>query len=430
MLRFIRRLFLGLILLAVCALGFVHFVLLEGSPRVTSMTTPAPEDVRAARDFVKEAGRRLQEVETGPTVLPITPDQLSAVATLGARFTPDYRGTFVVGRSVIVGDFSVPLPWVGGSRWLNVSGVVPEFDGDFTADEVRVGKLNVPPALAIWLLRKGGNLVVGDGFGDQVIGTPQRMEITSTVVNFEVNMSGIGDNGMFRNVFSSLRGREMPGADRMVEFERQILAAMASGELPDSGSYLPYIKFLFEIVGENSTDETVADNYTAGIIALAKICGARDFSLVMGGVAFNESADVPNVSCSELTLNERIDSRRHFTTAAALQAASNRGYSVAVGEFKELYDSLRSGGFDFTDLSANNSGIRLSDVVMSGNLIDLVDLQSRVGIENDVIISYDNIPQIMSGDDFSTRYGDIDSPEYKEMLAFIESRIDQLPIYQ
>ena len=62
-------------------------------------------------------------------------------------------------------------------------------------------------------------------------------------------------------------------------------------------------------------------------------------------------------------MRDRHDSRLHFITAAALKAASNRGFAVGVGEFKELYDSLSGdNGFDFTDLAANNSGIRLSDV--------------------------------------------------------------------
>ena len=82
------------------------------------------------------------------------------------------------------------------------------------------------------------------------------------------------------------------------------------------------------------------------------------------GMGASEISRDWQTECSRLTLNDRIDSRRHFTTAAAIQAASNRNVSVSVGEFKELNDSLH-GGFDFTDMAANNSGIRMANLFMA-----------------------------------------------------------------
>ncbi|MFT6738042.1 MAG: hypothetical protein ACJA0G_002184 [Kangiellaceae bacterium] len=79
--------------------------------------------------------------------------------------------------------------------------------------------------------------------------------------------------------------------------------------------------------------------YTAALFGLTKACGARDFAMFVGRLAFLEEVQSNRTwttSCNDVTFNNRIDSRRHFITSAALQAASNRGFSVSIGEFKEL----------------------------------------------------------------------------------------------
>jgi hypothetical protein len=50
--------------------------------------------------------------------------------------------------------------------------------------------------------------------------------------------------------------------------------------------------------------------------------------------------------------------------------------------------------------------------------------------ENDVIISFDDIPQLMPEEDFKARFHDVESPAYKAMLARIETRIDGLRLHR
>ena len=146
------------------------------------------------------------------------------------------------------------------------------------------------------------------------------------------------------------------------------------------------------------------------------------------GVGTSEVSRDWRTECSRLTLNDRIDSRRHFTTAAAIQAASNRNVSVSVGEFKELSDSLGR-GFDFTDMAANNSGIRMANLFMATPVGDWSRLIARIEAEEDVIVPYDDIPQILSREAFSAQFGEIDSDRYLEMLHLIETKIDALALH-
>jgi hypothetical protein len=205
---------------------------------------------------------------------------------------------------------------------------------------------------------------------------------------------------------------------------------MDDGTLPATGSFLPYIRFALDMALESAPDD-LPNAYTAAIFALSRACGARDFTLVVGRMAaIGPDKRRWKVECDDLTLNRRVDSRRHFITAAAIEAASNRGFAISIGEFKELADSYRGGsGFDFTDIAANNSGIRMSDLFMSRPAADWPGLIDRLTAEGAVIVPFAGIPTHMDGAEFKARYTEIDSPAYAAEIARIEARIDALPLH-
>jgi len=276
------------------------------------------------------------------------------------------------------------------------------------------------------------NVIVGDSFGDRVLSAATSMQITDDTLAFDLTMDEMGSNGVMRGIFGTLRGADMPEAAEIDRYYVLIRTAMDEGRLPQTGSYLPYLQYTLEAAHEGSRTEGVQNAYTSAIFALTIICGAQDFTLIVGGLVGDGSGRNADwqTECSALTLNGRIDSRRHFTTAAAIQAASNRGFAVSVGEFKELYDVVKSGGFDFTDIAANSSGIKMSNTLMSTPIEDWPMALERITTENDVIVSFDEIPSIMSSDDFLSIYKDIESPEYSALLGRIEARIDDLALNQ
>ena len=160
--------------------------------------------------------------------------------------------------------------------------------------------------------------------------------------------------------------------------------------------------------------------------------GPRDSTLIFGRLVGDLLKDFRTwkTDCSEVTLAGRIDTRRHFTTAAAIKAASNRGFAISVGEFKELHDSISgAGGFDFTDIAANNSGIRMSDLFMSQPPEAWTGLIARLKTEGDVLASFEGIPSIMPEEEFKARFGDVTSPAYYDMLTVIEKNIDKVALH-
>ena len=427
--RFLKSL-LVLAVLLVLALGVAGFLLTEPEPLVTDAAPPTSEEVAEARDFVRGLREAINPDTATTSDFVTTEAQLRSLLKLGARIVPGFRGSFWLEGETAMGQASIPVPMSGG-RWLNLAATIPEFDGRVRFGTVTVGGVSMPPDLTLSALRIGANLVGGNDLGDTIVSAASRMDIAGQEVRFVVEMDGMGSNGIMRGVFRSMRGSDLPEPEEIDRYYVLIRDALEAGELPTTGSYLPVLKFALTAAHEASGREGAENAYTSALFGLALACGARDCPLLVGGLIVDDLGGGREWSteCSELTFNDRIDSRRHFTTAAAIQAASNRGFAVSVGEFKELYDSIGAGGFDFTDLAANNSGIRMSNRFMSADPATWPGLIARLETENDVIIPYDGLPQILSREDFEATYSDVDSPAYREMLARIEARIDTLALH-
>ena len=435
MLRGLFKLVFTLVTLLILAAGVFVLTVLQDEPTVTRDTTPTPENVQDARQFLRDMRASVQAGATGSEApFSVTQAQLNSVLTLGARFVPGFRGQMEVADNRVTGIASVPMPYSNNGKWINLSAGAPAFEGAFALDQARVGNISLPPGLALEIGRLFLNTAFGNSIGDTALSAATGMTIKGDVVSFNLNIDDIGKNGVMRGVFGTLRGNDMPQTADIDRYYRQLRQAMDSGALPVQGSYLPYLHFTLAAALEGSRTEGIANAYTAALFALTRACGARDFTMVVGGLAGGEKAQEPTwqQDCSEMTLNGRIDSRRHFTTAAALQAASNRGFAVSVGEFKELYDSrhLTKGGFDFTDLAANNSGIRMSNRLMAASADAWPALLARMTTEHDVIVDFAGIPPLMPRVDFVAAYGDVDSPAYQAELERIETRIDALALHQ
>lgn len=436
--RPLRRFFSALLLIVIATLAAIILgtgtLLLQDDPILAAPTPPTPEDVASTRQLVHDIRSATAADKTDKdTALHTTAAQLNSAIRLGARLIPGLRGRISVDPVEVLGEISIPVPWWSGQKWLNVTGHVPEFDHNLVVSRVTVGGVNVPPVLALTLARTGANIGLGNKVGDKILQSATAMRIKNDMLVFNLVLDEIGKNGVMQGAFGRLRGAEMPSAAEIESYHLLIRDAMAEKRLKPSGSFLPYVHFALNAAFTRSTPQSLPNAYTAAIFGLAKACGARDFAMIVGRLAFDVAdmeTDWPT-SCAEITFNDRIDSRRHFITAAALQAASNTGVAVSIGEFKELYDIISgAGGFDFTDMAANLSGIRMSNVLMQTPHADWPTLLTRLKHENDVIVPFDGIPPIMSETEFKARFGNVETTRYKAMIADIEARIDDLALYR
>ncbi len=171
------------------------------------------------------------------------------------------------------------------------------------------------------------------------------------------------------------------------------------------------------------------DLAAAGLLALALYCGEPALAPAIG-VGLTAPMRGDGNSCDAARLGGRDDLKRHFAVSAGLYAASTAEATLGVGELKELLDSGDGGsGFSFDDLAADLAGARFAETFLATPRAGWPALRARVTAESDVLPALADLPSGMSAAEFEARFGGVDSPEYKAMLAEIIRRVDALPFH-
>lgn len=420
------RFFFLLVLLPALGAILLTVALTDPDPAVPPAGPPRPADVAAART----AGEGLRRALRGEAEeLRIETDAVGSAVRLAARVLPELRADARVAGGDLRLRLSLPMHLPGGQRWLNLAASVPPFDAGLTLRELTLGGVALPPDLTLDLLRAGANVALGDRMGDRVLGLVQGLEIGEEALVLTLGPATGGEGGLARRVVAALHGGELPPPERVAGDYAAIRAAIDAGELPEDGTVLPHLRFALDRAGAAAGGD-VGESYTAAILALARACGgpeARDIPESLTGPVADAGWQR---DCHSVTLGGRTDLRQHFLLSAALKALANRGFAVSLGEFKELHDTRAGGsGFDFTDIAANNAGIRLSDRLMAAPPGAWPALVARIRAESDILPRLQGLPGRMTESAFEARFGSVDSPAYRAVLDEIEARIDALPLH-
>lgn len=430
-----RTVTIGLLLLLVVGLPAAAVVtLLEPAPRVAEETVPSPEAVGEVRRLVQSLRGHASGTPNGAVFeIAVERAQIESMLTLGARFVPGLRGSVEMADGAMTVHLSARLPRAVWRPWVNVTVAVPAYRGAPRLDRVRIGGLDLPPRLTLDVAAVLVDWGLGGQTGSRILRTVQALEIGPDRAVATLAMGEDEGRSLMRRVSSLLRGEEMPTAADIEVYYLALREGMEAGRLPED-AFLPYLAHTVALARDRARPGREGYEITAALFALTRVCGAKEFGLIVGKLARDPvGADGRSWTrrCDGARLNGRIDSRRHFVTAAALQAASTRSVSFAIGEFKELYDTItRAGGFDFTDIAANASGIRFAETLLAAPSEDWPALAARLGTDGDVIAPFDGLPGLMPKADFEAAYGDVESPAYAAMVERIEDRVAALPFHR
>jgi hypothetical protein len=132
-----------------------------------------------------------------------------------------------------------------------------------------------------------------------------------------------------------------------------------------------------------------------------------------------------------LRLAGRTDSVQHFCVSAGLAAAAGQGLADTAGLYKEMLDTRGGSGFSFTDLAADRAGTRLGRLATRSEA-DARRVQDRLaGTAEETLFMprIADLPEYLGLHSFERRFGAVNSPRYKRLLAQIDARIDALALY-
>ena len=205
------RLFVGLL-----AVGAILFVLVvDDKPRLPGLPAPSPEDVLAGREFVQRVRAATRSTTSDLATVSITIKEANSVGRLVARFLHGSRAVARVKDGRVVGEASLRLPWPLTDGWINAAAVVPPFEPQLRLEEIHAGQLSLPPAMSLEVARLSANLLLGDGAGDRILRRISAMRIDGDELTFILSLERERQGSFIRQFFGTIRGREMPEAEKV-----------------------------------------------------------------------------------------------------------------------------------------------------------------------------------------------------------------------
>lgn len=389
-------------------------IVTDASPTAVARSAPSAEQVAAGRDAVyqlrasQQSDRGVSQIRFGTAQL----DGLSALATHG--FRPD-RLDMYAREGVLYLTASHSLRF---GRWLNVQLVAPKPSHGFPQTYVRIGSLSFSPTVSRMLFELGRRILRFRGV--------DLAPLDNLVRSFSVEK-----NAVFATVDlparSGLLDQIAGDADRV----DPALVAKIYCQLADAQGVHPEADLAVQV--RRAFPATRIANADAGLnraafVALAMLVVDKK----VGQLAKLDDATVAKCPANSvaITLHNRADLAQHFALSAALSARTGAQLAEAMGEWKELADSLAKqsefqigdpSGFSFVDLASDRSGFRVAQAATSvagaKNLAQRLSVVTETQILPSTLLGY---ADGLSGADFTKTYGGINDQRYLKTVARID----------
>lgn len=392
--------------------------LTDPAPLVGAQPAPSAEQVTAARRAVMElagdagAPVGIKRLRLGPEHL----DGLSALASHG--FRPDRLNMFVSG-SVLHVQASRQLPL---GRWLNVTAKASGSDGGFPSLRMQIGSVPLSPFFSRLLIdtaRLGLRLAGADipPLDDLV----RELEVEGERVAITVNLPDqVG-------VLDLLLGAQnAPSADLVVKAYCELAEAQRADPQGDLATQVRRA-FQFERAALATTESNAAALLALAMAVVDTSAGS------LAGVGAPDVAACP-MPAYRITLHGREDLSKHWALSAALAMGPGTQIAGAIGEWKELADSLgrqsrfqldEPSGFSFVDIAADRSGFRIADAASKPASAQWMAMRLATATQDQILP-----PSLLSleegpGVDFVKDYGGLDDPRFTQAVKNIDMVLDQ-----
>lgn len=416
MLRILAWLSGSIVLLAVAAV-VLAFQAVEDTPLVTAGSAPAPAALMRAKAILrKNDPRKLARDERRE--IDIAGPDLEALVALAARrgLQADTRVRLHQGGADI--GYSAHLPRNPLGRYLNVSAQLGAGPDGLKFEQVRVGRVPVPPALFQAALghylehtRLAPDLALLTRSIDQVAVTPAGVRVAYT---------------WQPELLDSARALAIEPArrDGLAAAQRHLVARIDSLGTQTRAPLAAVLGPLLQEAGERTSPTERSTAYRDILLVTAAQLSGHDIALLIP-----EARQWPRPHPITLTLRGREDLAQHFTVSAALAAWTGEPLANAIGLDKEVSDSRGGSGFSFVDLAADRAGTRLGELAVRDpeRLAAAVSAGLR---DASLLPSIDGLPESMQADEFQRRFGGVGAPAYKRMADEVERRVAALALFR
>jgi len=430
----VQHLFRQLLTLSVllCTLVLcVAWLLLDRAPLLNETGQLNAAAVRNSQQLLNNLNQSMRDPGQ-QLVIQTNADELNAAFTIASRSLPGFQGKTQINDSGLTILMTMPLQLFSWHWYVNAHLQIEPSVGPLQLRKVQIGSLTLPGGMALGLLGWVADQVWGPGQGAELLAKVRSVTVQQDAVKVELNKSADFSFSALKHSGLNLYKQWFRDEDQKELIEHYYgLALQHSQQSVASQSLINYLQLLLREANKRSEakPELAVRENQAVILALAQLLGGRNLQLLVNEVKANPQGKTPRV-----TLARRPDLQQHFIYSATLHVLGSQRLSSAVGEAKELLDSLKGGsGFSFVDLLADRAGIRFARLAVATPesaraLQQFFSTAERT--EPELFPSKSRLPEGLPQEMFEQQYESIDSAVYQQMVAEIDRRLNALPLYQ
>jgi hypothetical protein len=428
LLRWLLRLFVLLLFVVPLAVGVLAWKALEKAPLVRQDVAFTPAHIERARALLARHDPRTLRPGVLRTLV-LTESELDLAANyLASRWSRgSSRVALLEGSADLAASFEMPVNPVG--RFLNVQATLVQTPGLPALASLRIGQLEVPPALRDWLVRQAIGYLQSRADVDAATGMVRSVVMGGQSLRLQFVWND--------RALDQLRAALVPPAEqqRLEAYQRRLVALAADGAASRSALRLEALLEPLLALAEQRSSGTGtgtgsgdwAAEHRAAIVALAFYVNGQGLDAIVP----DAKAWTPPVP-RRVLMAGRTDTPLHFMVSAAVAASAGSPLADAVGLYKELADARGGSGFSFNDLAADRAGTRFGALAVQPALAAprLQRLRARGLREADLLPDIRDLPEFLGEDEFKRRFGGVDQPAYRRVVSDIERRIGALALYR
>jgi hypothetical protein len=401
---------------AAAAACFLVALVLASVPTVPPGAAPVADEVRRSRNAAAKLAFALAADGT-PRAVQVSDRDLDALATLANHGIDWLRVRADVDDGALIAMANLRL---ADRTWINVRGTAESSRG-FPDVSIRLGAIEVPSVLVRGGLRVGDMLISARGY--------ELAPLETMVRGFVVTDGAVTATlAVPRLLFRAAR-ELLDSSGQRVDPE---LLRLTYGRLLADGSARPDHSFASHVRRAFAAPPPGADavEYNrAALVALAMYAVGPQAGRLAGREVL--AAVPPGTGPADVALGGRHDLAKHFALSAAMAAALDARFTRAIGEWKELDDSLPGGsGFSFVDLAADRAGLHLGRAAVDP--ATAAGISARLARASDAELfpaAARRLDEGLAEAQFRKRYGSLDAMTYAEAVARVDRLLAALPFY-
>jgi hypothetical protein len=300
-------------------------------------------------------------------------------------------------------------------RYLNVLANFEEDDGKLALASLRVGNVPFPAWLvkgATWL---GMELLKRDEVFAALANAITYVDLEENQLELDYHwqpelMTRLERRSVSMLVSDADRERLLSYADLIT---REIRRHPVGGKMGMGQLVSPVFKY-----AQKRGGDAAAENRAALMALGAYVSGISVKKLLTdsGRTARRE----PDVA---LTLYRRQDWPQHYLIAAALSVSAGSRLANIIGLAKEEDDTRSGSGFSFTDLAVDKAGAQLGALSQGSRAAQVQALLASADTDSALCPPVADLPEFMSEEEFTRRFGKVGSHAYRKVIAQIDKRM-------